>query len=76
MTEFFRTLCKFLPALRRPLGGPPRGRLVVYSDAQYSQCGLKGLGVVVTDTITNTSYMCCIEVPDDILVWMDRFGTR
>jgi len=20
--------------------------------------------------------MCCIEVPDDILVWMDRFGTR
>jgi len=30
----------------------------------------------VTDTLTNTSYMCGGEVPDDILVWMDSFGTR
>jgi hypothetical protein len=64
MTEFFR------------LGAPPRGLLLVYSDAQYSQRGRKGLGVVVTDTLTNTSYMCGGEVPDDILAWMDSFGTR
>jgi hypothetical protein len=66
MTQFFRTLFEFLPPLRRPLGAPPHGRLLVYSDAQYSQRGRKGLGVVVTDTLTNTSYMCSGEVPDDI----------
>jgi hypothetical protein len=49
---------------------------MVYSDVQYSQRGRKGLGVVVTDTLTNTSYMCGGEVPDDILAWMDSFGTR
>ena len=76
MTRFFRTLFKFLPPLRRTLGAPPRGRLLVYSDAQYSQRGRKGLGVVVTDTLTNTSYMCGGEVPDDTLAWMDSFGTR
>jgi hypothetical protein len=32
MTQFFRTLFKFLPPLRRTLGAPPRGRLLVYSD--------------------------------------------
>ena len=53
--------------LRRPLDAPPRGRLLVYSDAQYSQRGRKGLGVVVTDTLTHTSYMRGGEVPDDIL---------
>ena len=58
MTAFFRTLFKFPPPLRQPLGAPPRGRLLVYSDAQYSQRGRKGLGVVVTDTLTNTSHMC------------------
>jgi len=31
---------------------------------------------MVTDTLTNTSYMCGGEVPDDILAWMDSFGTR
>jgi hypothetical protein len=31
---------------------------------------------VVTDTLTNTSYICGGEVPDDILAWMDSFGTR
>jgi hypothetical protein len=76
MTQFFRTLFKFLPPLRRTLGATPRGRLLVYSDAQYSQRGRKGLGVVVTDTLTNTSYMCGGEVPDDILAWMDSFGSR
>ena len=58
MTAFFRTLFKFPPPLRQTLGAPPRGRLLVYSDAQYSQRGRKGLGVVVTDTLTNTSHMC------------------
>ncbi len=76
MTEFFRTLFKFLPPLRQTLGAPPRCRLLIYSDAQYSQRGRKGLGGVVTDTLTNTSYMCGGEVPDDILAWMDTFGTR
>jgi hypothetical protein len=76
MTQFFRTLFKFLPPLRRTLGATPRGLLLVYSDAQYSQRGRKGLGVVVTDTLTNTSKMCGGEVPDDILAWMDRFGSR
>ena len=76
MTKFFRTLFKFLPPLRQTLGATPRGLLLVYSDAQYSQRGRKGLGVVVTDTLTNTSYMCGGEVPDDILAWMDSFGTR
>jgi hypothetical protein len=76
MIQFFRTLFKFLPPLRRTLGATPHGRLLVYSDAQYSQCGRKGLGVVVTDTLTNTSYMCGGEVPDDILAWMDSFGSR
>ena len=76
MTQFFRTLFKFLPPLRRTLGATPRGRLLVYSDAQYSQRGRKGLGVVVTDTLTNTSYMCGGEVPDDILAWMDSFGSQ
>jgi hypothetical protein len=76
MTQFFRTLFKFQPPLRRTLGAPPRGRLLVYSDSQYSQRGRKGLGVVVTDTLTNTSYMCGGEVPDDTLAWMDSFGTR
>jgi hypothetical protein len=60
MTQFFRTLFKFLPQLRRTLGATPRGRLLVYSfysDAQYSQRGRKGLGDMVTDTLTNTSYM-------------------
>jgi hypothetical protein len=52
MTAFFRTLFKFLPPLRRPLDGPPRGRLVVYSDAQYSQGARKGLGIVVARTQT------------------------
>jgi hypothetical protein len=75
MTEFFRTLVKLLPPLLRPVGGPPRGRLVVYSDSQYSQSGRKGLGVVVTNTLTNTSYMCGDEVLEEILVWMDSFGT-
>jgi hypothetical protein len=76
MTQFFQTLFKFLPPLRQTLGAPPRCRLLVYSDAQYSQCGRKGLGVVVTDTLTNASYMCGGEVPDDILAWMDSFGSR
>ena len=76
MTAFFRTLFKFPPPLRQTLGAPPRGRLLVYSDAQYSQRGRKGLGVVVTDTLTNTSHMCGGEVPDDILSWMDSFCTR
>ena len=76
MTKFFRTLFKFLPPLRQTLGATPRGLLLVYSDAQYSQRGRKGLGVVVTDTLTNTSYMCGGEVPDDILAWMDSFCTR
>jgi hypothetical protein len=52
MTKFFRTLFKFLPPLLQTLGAPPRCRLLVYSDAQYSQRGRKGLGVVVTDTLT------------------------
>jgi hypothetical protein len=47
MTQFFRTLFKFLPPFRQTLGTPPRGRLLVYSDAQYSQRGRKGLGVLV-----------------------------
>jgi hypothetical protein len=42
----------------------------------YSQRWIKGLGVVVTDTSSNTSYMCGGEVPDDILLWMEGFGTR
>jgi hypothetical protein len=76
MTKFFLTLFKFLPPIRQTLGAPPHSLLLVYSDAQYSQRGSKGLGVVVTDTLTNTSYMCGGEVPDDILAWMDSFGTR
>ena len=47
-----------------------------YSDAQYSQRGRQGIGVVVTDTLTNTSYMCGGEVPDDILAWVDSFCSR
>ncbi len=31
---------------------------------------------MVTDTLTNTSYICGGEVPDDILAWMDSFGIR
>jgi hypothetical protein len=76
MTEFFRTLFRFLPPLWRPLGGPPCARLVVYSDPQYSLHGRKGLGVFVTDTSSNTCYMCGGEVSDNLLVWMESFGTR
>ena len=76
MTEFFRTLFQFLPPLRVPLGAAPRARLVVYSDAQYSQNGRKGLGVVVTDTASGESYVCGGEVPPELLRWMDHFGTR
>jgi hypothetical protein len=49
---------------------------VVYSDAQYSQNGRKGLGVVVTDTASGESYVCGGEVPPELLRWMDHFGTR
>jgi hypothetical protein len=71
MTEFFRTLFRFLPPLRVPLGAAPRALLVVYSDAQYSQDGRKGLGVVVTDTASRAAARC-----PELLRWMDRFGTR
>jgi hypothetical protein len=30
---------------------------------------------LVTDTLTNTSYMCVGEVPEALLVWMDSFST-
>ena len=76
MAGFFRALFRRLPPLRVPVGADPRPRLVVYSDAQYSRDGRKGVGVVVTDTATNLSYVCGGEVPDELLAWMDQFGTR
>jgi hypothetical protein len=75
MTQFFRTLFKFLPPPRRPLGPPPRGLLLVYSDALYSQRGRKGLGVVVTDTLT-TPATCAAERCWTTSLRMDSFGTR
>jgi hypothetical protein len=76
MTEFFRTLFRSLPPLRAFLGIPRRAPVVVYSDAQYSVDGRKGLGVIITDVESGASRMCGAEIPLDLLQWMDSFGTR
>ena len=70
MRSFLETLLACLPPLRIYLGTPKRGHIVVYSDAQYSPHGRKGLGVILADTATGERHICGGLVPPDILDWV------
>ena len=49
MTDFFDLLFQHLPPLRWYLGAPTKKNIVLYTDAQFSENGRKGVGVILAD---------------------------
>ena len=62
-----RTLFRHLPLLQWHLAGPCRLPVHVYTDAQYSIGGRKGMGVILHDPHTHQTLISGAVVPDDIL---------
>ena len=56
--------------LRWYFGVPMRPTVVVYSDAQNSLLGCKGLGIVVHNKETGINHICGGKVPPDIIAWV------
>ena len=69
-TDFFEVLFQNLPPLRWTLGVPHKRKIVLYTDAQYSVDGRKGLGVILADTDSGINYICGGEVPPELLKWI------
>jgi hypothetical protein len=72
MTSFLRTLFRHLPPLRWHLAGPRRLPVHVYTDAQYSNNGRKGMGVLLHDPHTHQTLISGALVPDEILTWIHQ----
>ena len=70
MTAFLTVLFEHLPPLRWRLSQPRRKPVVVYTDAQYSTNGRKGIGVIVVDTDTGQRFVSGDLVPTHILDWI------
>ena len=70
MTNFLGLLFDSLPPLRCFVGRPARPKVVVYTDAQYSEAGRKGIGVVAIDTEPGERVICGDEIPRHIMDWI------
>ena len=70
MTDFLGILLNNLPPLRCFLDKPARPKVVIYTDAQHSDKGRKGVGVIVLDTETGNRLICGSEIPQDVLDWI------
>ena len=70
MSDFFDLLFRHLPPLRWYLGTPLRKNLVLYTDAQYSAHGRKGVGVILADRESGLNYICGGLVSDELLTWI------
>ena len=70
MSNFFDLLFRHLPPLRWYLSTPPRKNVVLYTDAQYSADGRKGVGVILADRESGLNYSCGGLVSDELLTWI------
>ena len=70
MTDFLRVLFQYLPPLQNYLQAPALPHVVLYTDAQYSSRGRKGMGAILADTHSGAHYMCGCEVPQSILTFL------
>ena len=68
--RLFDLLFRHLPPLRWYLGTPLRKNVVLYTDAQYSANGRKGVGVILADRESGLNYICGGLVSDELLSWI------
>jgi len=70
MRKFLTIVLTKLSPLRWYFSAPTRPTVVVYSDAQYSLLGRKGLGVAAHDKETGLNHLCGGKVPPAIVEWV------
>ena len=77
-SRFYDTLFDNLQPRRHPLGAHPRGKVVVYTDAQFDP-SRAGLGVVIFDCDgggPHNAFVTGGQVPQELMQWFQQRKTQ